>query len=121
MDITPQISAGRQLILGYGGGAFIIAQKRYEHSVVVQSEQTTEWDAALTEEALFALAEKVQGAEILLIGTGKQPQFISPALGAQIKQRYGMVVEAMDTGAACRTFNVLLAEDRLVAAALKVI
>ena len=42
---------------------------------------------------------------------------VAPALRAALKAR-GIAIEAMDTGAACRTYNVLLAEDRRVAAAL---
>ncbi|MSQ65137.1 MAG: hypothetical protein EXR37_02085 [Limnohabitans sp.] len=57
------------------------------------------------------------GAEIVLIGCGKKQLFAPPSLtGAFIERHMG--VEAMDTAAACRTFNILAAEDRRVAAIL---
>jgi uncharacterized protein len=121
MDITPQLSAGQQLIQGYGGGAFIVSGQRYEHSLILLPEQAIAWNVAFTEEALMQVAAQVKGAEILLIGTGKQQVFIAPSIRKAIKQSNGIVIEVMDTGAACRTFNVLLAEDRRVAAALEVI
>ena len=55
--------------------------------------------------------------EILLIGCGKNAELIEPNLLVDVKNA-GIAVESMDTGAACRTFNVLTAEDRQVAAAL---
>lgn len=121
MDITPQLSADRQLIHGYGGGAFIINQQRYEHSLILLPEKSIPWEASLTEEALRQVANHAKGAEILLLGTGLRQVFLPPALRQMLKQDYAMVVETMDTGAACRTFNVLLAEDRRVAAALMLI
>jgi uncharacterized protein len=57
------------------------------------------------------------GVELLLIGLGKRGAPVAPTLRAALKA-HGIGVEAMDTGAACRTYSVLLAEDRLVAAAL---
>ena len=57
------------------------------------------------------------GCEILLFGTGRRQRFPPPALLRElIEARIG--VEVMDTGAACRTFNILVAEGRNVAAAL---
>ena len=55
--------------------------------------------------------------QILLIGCGQGAAMISPAL-RQALRAAGAVIDAMDTGAACRTYNVLLAEERRVAAAL---
>lgn len=58
--------------------------------------------------------------EILIIGTGKQQRFLAGALMAELS-RGGIGVEVMDTAAACRTYNVLLSEDRKVVAALLMI
>jgi uncharacterized protein len=52
-----------------------------------------------------------------LIGCGRKQVFIRPDVRRSIRER-GPVVEMMDTGAACRTYNLLLAEERRVAAAL---
>ena len=58
--------------------------------------------------------------EILIIGTGKQQHFLSGELMAALGKG-GIGVEVMDTAAACRTYNVLLSEDRKVVAALLMI
>ena len=55
--------------------------------------------------------------ELLLIGCGRQIALAPDSLRAAIRER-GLALEVLDTGAACRTYNVLLAEERRVAAAL---
>lgn len=59
-------------------------------------------------------------AEIIILGTGKRQQFIDFAITGALAAR-GVGLEIMDTGAACRSFNVLTAEGRAVAAALYMI
>ncbi|TIW66498.1 MAG: hypothetical protein E5V56_06065, partial [Mesorhizobium sp.] len=63
---------------------------------------------------LLAEAGKV---EIVLVGTGKDLRPLPTALRAALKEA-GIAADPMSTGAAVRTYNVLLAEDRAVAAAL---
>ena len=55
--------------------------------------------------------------DLLLIGCGTLGKYIEPNIFVQLRDAL-ITAEAMDTGAACRTFNVLIAEDRRVAAAL---
>ena len=55
--------------------------------------------------------------ELLMVGCGARGEPAPAALRDELRQA-GIAADFMDTGAACRTFNVLLAEDRLVAAAL---
>ena len=55
--------------------------------------------------------------EFLVIGCGARAMLVPPALRQELRDA-GLRLDAMDTGAACRTYNVLLAEDRRVAAAL---
>ena len=121
LDITPLVPAGRQVIEAYGNGGFVIAGTRYIGSVIVFSERTLAWTAAaaadVTELGLAPLFETGAPAEILVVGCGPRfvpaPSVLRPAFKAR-----GVTLEWMDTGAACRTFNVLLAEGRPVAAAL---
>ncbi len=123
LDITPHLPAGRQLIEGYGGGAFRIASIRHQGSVLVFPTLTQSWSAVCAEDisldslsALPALTED-NPADILIVGCGEV--FLPPPAGLKDGLReWGLVLEWMDTGAACRTFNVLLAEERAVAAAL---
>ena len=70
-----------------------------------------------TLDSLGPIREVEPPAEILLIGVGERPMLLPPALRVALKA-WGLAVEAMPTSAACRTFNVLLAEERRVVAAL---
>ena len=104
---------------GYGDGFVVVNGQRHEANLIVTPERLLPWNAAsfdaLTEadfEALLAL-----NPEILLLGTGPKQRFPHPRLTrALAAKRIG--VEAMDLQAACRTYNILMAEERRVAAAL---
>ncbi|MDP6565407.1 MAG: Mth938-like domain-containing protein [Alphaproteobacteria bacterium] len=121
MDITPPIAADRQFIQGYGGGGFRISGVRHEGSVLVLPEQTLAWPIAaaneITRESLKPFRQAAGEVAILLLGCGSGAAIIDPELRQQIRD-WGAVIEAMGTGAACRTYNVLLTEERAVAAAL---
>lgn len=121
MDVTPLIPEGLQLIEAYGDGAFRITGARYESAVFVFPDETLIWLNAGLEDLTAATFSPVTSREtvpeILLLGTGARTEFILPSIRAAIREN-GPVVDIMDTGAACRTYNVLLAEGRRVAAAL---
>lgn len=120
MDVTPLVPEGRQVIQAYGDGGFRIAGKRWVGSVLVFPERTLSWNATNFDEVD---AEGLQpvidegGVQILLLGCGRRAQFPHRDLRARLRAR-GIVIEPMDTGAAARTYNVLMAEERAVAAAL---
>ena len=121
MEITSIVGAGRQLINAYGNGGFRIAGKLHTGSVLVFPERTLPWAptgmADLNETILLELLGGPDNAELLLLGCGSRVAALPEALRDGLREA-GIVTECMDTGAACRTFNVLLAEDRRVAAAL---
>ena len=117
MELTSVVLAGRQVIERYGPSGFRISGQVYLGPVLVFADRTVAWEsAAMTEEGLAAVGEH-GGVELLLLGLGRRMAPVAAALRAALKAK-GIAVEAMDTGAACRTFNLLLAEDRRVAAAL---
>lgn len=119
-DIMPPVAANAQLIQSYGAGGFRIGNAMYMSPVLVTPAATFAWSGALTIEALAPLLPQPGDAEpieILLLGTGARHEMLAPALRAALKAR-GLGVDTMDTGAACRTFNILLGEARRVAAAL---
>ncbi|MEM6491645.1 MAG: Mth938-like domain-containing protein [Pseudomonadota bacterium] len=120
MDVTPAIPADRQVIDGYGDGGFRIAKTRHNGPVIVGSTATTAWPegATLDEAAAAAVVAAVGGAaDVVLFGAG--PVLTPPPMAFRSALKTaGLRIEPMDTGAACRTFNVLLSEDRRVAAAL---
>jgi uncharacterized protein len=120
MELTPLIPAGRQLIERYGPSGFRVAGVIWRGPVLVFPDLTMTWTvadaAAVTSDTLQPVVEH-GGVQILLIGLGRRTGTIAQDLRAALRQA-GIVIEAMDTGAACRTYNVLMAEDRSVAAAL---
>lgn len=123
MDLTPLIPAGRQMVESYGDGRFRISGRVFDGSVIVFSDRTLAWpvrDAgAVTAEDLadVAAAGQAGAVDLLLIGCGPQMALLPGALRQTLRDS-GVVTEVMDTGAACRTYNVLAAEGRRVAAAL---
>jgi uncharacterized protein len=121
MDITPELPGERQVIQAYGEGRFRISDVVHEGSVIVLPERTLAWSApppeAMTVEALAAVLEAEPRIELLLLGCGPRAVPLASALRQALRVR-GIAVEVMDTGAACRTYNVLAAEERRVAAAL---
>ncbi len=120
MDVTPIIPAGRQVIESYGPSGFRVTGVAYGGSILVFPDRTIEWNVAtladVTVEALRPVIER-GGIEILLLGCGARMVPVAPPLRQALRSA-GIVVDAMDTGAACRTYNVLMAEERRVAAAL---
>lgn len=123
MDLTPLVPAGRQIIESYGEGRFRVAGKVFAGSVLVFPDRTLPWvvaeAGAITLESLSAVAETglAGGVQVLLLGCGARAAAVPAGLRQALKHA-GVVVETMDTGAAARTYNVLAAEGRLVAAAL---
>lgn len=121
MDITPVVAADRQLIHGYGDQGFTITGIRHEGSVLVFPGSTVTWPvksvADLTVDSLAPILAAAPRPAVLLLGCGKGMSVIPREIKVALRDA-GIVVEPMDTGAACRTYNVLLTEGRDVAAAL---
>ncbi len=121
MDISPRLAPGSPVINAYGGGGFRIAGERHEGSQIIFADQVVPWLAdaldASAEGALLQALDDASAVELLLIGCGPAATLLSGDLRAALSAR-GIGVDGMDTGAACRTFNVLLQEGRQAAAAL---
>jgi len=104
---------------GYGEGYVMVNGARHEASLVVMPERMEAWPVAgfdaLAESHFAFLADL--GPEVVLLGTGSRLRFPHPRLAAPLaRARIGY--EVMDLQAACRTYNILMAEQRNVAAAL---
>ncbi|MEO1224833.1 MAG: Mth938-like domain-containing protein [Pseudomonadota bacterium] len=119
MDITPIIPGDRMIIEAYGPGRFRISGQVHETPVMVFLDDVTTWSPTeagdIDAESLAHVAKK--GVEVLLIGTGAKMHLLPPDVRRALREQ-GIGIEVMDTGAACRTFNILMAESRQVAAAL---
>lgn len=109
---------------GYGPGRFRVSGTEFNSSILVFSDRTVAWAPRSVDEITLARFEAVIAhrppVEVLLLGAGARNWLVPEALRGGLRDA-GIVLDAMDTGAACRTFNVLMAEDRRVAAALIVL
>jgi uncharacterized protein len=120
MDLTPVAAAGRQIIERYAASGFRVSGVIYHSPILVFPDRTLPWDAASAENvSLDNLAPVIEagGVELLLLGLGRSTSAIPVALRNTLAS-HRIALEPMTTAAACRTYNVLVAEDRRVAAAL---
>ena len=113
-------AAGKQLITGYSQDWISINNLVYPQSLVVlPDELLLDWTVAgfdrLNEEHFECLL--TYRPEVVLLGTGSTHRFIRPYLIKALTTA-NIPVECMTTDAACRTYNILMAEGRKVAAAL---
>ena len=120
MRFTQDSTSAANLIRAYGAGELRINDAVFREPVIVSAAAI----AAAPEISGVAALRAAHAApllafepELVLLGTGVRQQFPDPEFGAQFL-RAGIGFEVMDTGAACRTFNVLVAERRRVAALL---
>jgi uncharacterized protein len=120
VKFTLEPASQANLIRGYSDAGLRIGEQLIGRSCIVTVERLiTDWPplsfAELAPEHLetiFALA-----TELVLLGTGPMQRFATAAVRDEFARR-GIGLEVMQLGAACRTFNVLVQEDRRVAAAL---
>lgn len=121
MEVSMPTPAGRQLVEKYGDGGFQISGVRHTGSVITLPEITLPWSVTtfseMTLDSLKPVLDHEPKIEVLLVGCGDHIQFIPKDIRAALKEA-GIGVDPMDTGAGCRTFNVLMTEDRRAAAAL---
>jgi uncharacterized protein len=119
LDVTPLVPTDRQVIDSYSAEGFRVSGTLHKGAIIVLPDATRAWPVAgLDAVTIESLAPVLgAGARILLLGCGKRMAPVPAALRQALREA-GVVLDAMDTGAACRTYNVLLAEDRRVAAAL---
>lgn len=113
-------NAGQNTFTSHGEGYIAVNREHFTQPIVVTAGQVyTDWTAqsfTSLEPAHFAYFLKL-APEVLLFGTGERQHFPHPQLYRCLIEA-GIAVEFMDTPAACRTYNILAAEDRNVAAAI---
>ena len=109
-----------KLFTGYADDHVMVNKERFDTSIVVLAEEVrTDWNISGFDELSEAHFEYFLALkpEVLLLGTGMQQRFPHPRLYRALTNA-GIGVECMDTPAACRTYNILVAEDRKVIAAI---
>ncbi len=114
-------AANRPQIQKYGAGRFTVSGQVFTGGVLVLPTQTLAWPAAdlatLSEEAISLLISHQANIDVCLLGCGPRTLPLPSTLRARFKAA-GLRIDVMDTGSACRTYNVLMSEGRAVAAAL---
>jgi uncharacterized protein len=114
--------ASRGAISLHPGGEFHFDAKRHRGALLVSPGGIYDWTSAsagLDEGGLLAFLDTGQASrcDFLLVGTGPKPVLLAAGFADGVERR-GLGLEAMDTAAACRTYNILLAENRRFVAAL---
>jgi uncharacterized protein len=113
-------TAGLNIFTAYGEGYVAVNHRKYEENLIVLPDSVTpDWSTATVATLAAADMDKLLalGAEIVLLGTGSRLRFPAGALVRPFAPA-GIGLEVMDLQAACRTYNILAAEGRKVAAAL---
>ena len=122
MELKQQAPAGNlQIVERYGEGSFTVSGQRHAGSILVLPDTTKVWPvgdiAGLSLPSLEPIIAAQPAVEILIVGCGSSLAQL-PITLREVLRAKNIGVEAMDTGAACRTYNVLAGEGRRVAAAL---
>jgi uncharacterized protein len=120
MRFTQDPGSATNMIRAYGAGELRINDRVCRDPVIVSASALAPGPrirGVETLRAAHAAALLALEPELVLLGTGSQQQFPHPEFSAEFL-RLGIGFEAMDTGAACRTFNVLVTEKRRVVALL---
>ena len=126
MELTEAPRGDRPVVESYGPGGFRISGDTWTGSVLILADRVVAWDgsdadgldAAGLDAVGLAAAFAGQATELVIVGLGAGGAAIAPAV-RRIFKGAGLAVEAMDTGAACRTYNLLAGEGRAVGAALR--
>jgi uncharacterized protein len=123
MKLQSDVRFAAHAIASHGPGYVAVGAQRLTRTFLVGHGIAGGIDPAWGPERFEELAEShfadlaALGADITLLGTGTRQRFPSPALLRPLIEA-GRGIEVMDTAAACRTYNVILAEGRTVAAAI---
>ena len=120
MKFTLEGSSQVNLIRSYSSAAIQIGERTLDSSCIVTADTLiANWPPASLEEVAVNHLEPIfeLQPELVLFGTGSRQRFAPAELRAAFAAR-GIGTESMDLGAACRTFNILVSEERRVAAVL---
>jgi uncharacterized protein len=121
MKFTEIKSNEDAFIVGYGDGGFRMGESHFKGSMLITPTGFYPWDVTdhenITLESLEPILQSQTSVELLIIGMGKSMVFLDKDIRHAFAKK-DIAIEIMDTGAAARTYNVLLQEGRKVTAAL---
>ena len=120
MNVTIDANQGKNAISSYDVGYFVINEHKIDANIIVSDNQLSTWPDEIDpfDPAALIKALKAMQTEIVIFGTGKRSKQLPPDIMRKLMvQEIGF--EVMDTGAACRTYNLLLGDSRRVTAVLE--
>jgi uncharacterized protein len=121
VDLQPLSGSRQPLINRYRAGGFRVGGVDHVGSVLIVPQGCVAWPVSafdqMTEDSLAPVISAEPTPDILLIGCGSATMLVPRTLRESLKAA-GVSVDAMETGAACRTYNMLIGEGRRVGAAL---
>ena len=120
MKITEDNNSGGLIITGYGEGFISVNEVTYQQSLIITpGKLVTNWTASEPEDLTLKNLQQLKNwqPEIVIIGTGKKQIFPESEVMFWFLSQ-GMGFEVMDSAAACRTYSILISENRTVVAAL---
>jgi uncharacterized protein len=120
MKLHPTATRQYQTVTAYDDTGVEINAVRFTRSLIVLPEAApVAWPVASFDTLTSADFDQIDttGPDVVILGTGRRQRFVHPALTACLTARR-IGVECMDNQAACRTYNILMAEGRRVALAL---
>jgi uncharacterized protein len=119
LKLHAQATTNSNTVTGYGPDYIEVNRVRHAGSLVLAADAPVQaWTPNPVEQLSAADFAPILALdpEIVLVGTGAVQRFLAPALTVALAQA-GIGVEVMDTAAACRTYNILMAEGRRVVGA----
>ena len=121
MKLHLTTAEGQHLFSGHGPGYVAVNRVRYEISIVVTPSSVAAWPVSGFDALSAADFSSILDLkpEVVIFGTGRVLRFPERALALALAAA-GIGLEVMDSGAACRTYNILASEGRKVAAAILV-
>lgn len=120
MELSREHPGDKVYVRAVGAEGITVAEHTYDTPLILSPESVdADWPVKSVEDVSEEALRPVLGLnpEVVIIGTGKQQRFLEPAI-MMLFHRDGIGIEVMSTKAACRTFNILVMEERKVVAAL---
>ena len=121
MELNSAVPAGSRIVDAYFAGGFQVGGQRISGSLIILPDRVIPWAVAAVDdislESLAPVRDADPPVDVLLIGCGARMALLPSALRRSLRE-WGLTADMMDTTAACRTFNVLVSENRRAAAAL---
>lgn len=120
MELTREHPGDKVYVRAVSAAGITVADNTYESPVILSPDAVeADWQVGSVEDVSEDAIQAVLGLrpELVIIGTGASQRFLEPEL-MMLFHRNGVGIEVMDTRAACRTFNILVMEERRVVAAL---